>query len=175
MMKLKKIVIVLTGVFLLTGCSSQKAAGKKVSSASDSQKNKTTALDDKSVLINGMTVSLDAPFSDVTALLGESQNSESVASCVYDGDEKIYSYDGITVQTYPKDNNEYVSSYKISSDQYKVSGNTQVGSSEDDLKAEYPDGTDTGATYLVDKDTYGRSYTLSDGKVTQIEIYDIVQ
>lgn len=71
------------------------------------------------------------------------------ASCYYDGLDKVFSYDGYEVTTYPKEDGDYIQDINISSDSIKTDKNVGVGSTLEELEK-----------------AYGSDYTLS-GKMYQ--------
>lgn len=71
------------------------------------------------------------------------------ASCYYDGLDKVFSYDGYEVTTYPKEDGDYIQDINISSDSIKTDKNVGVGSTLEELEK-----------------VYGSDYTLS-GKMYQ--------
>lgn len=170
-MRNKYLNAVLLGAILMCGCGGTSAVSESASASTVS----STSLDDTSALVDGSVISLNENMEEVQKKVGKEKQLTEAESCVYNGKEKIYEYDDFTIKTYPKDNEDYVSSITINSKNEKVSGNVQVGSKVEDIKSEYPNAEKTPSVYILDQDEYGRSYSYTDDTVTSIELYVIVQ
>ena len=169
-MKAKILNAVIMSAVLMSGCGSAAASEPSTPASSTA-----VTLDDTSALVDGNVISLNENMGDVKKKVGKETQMTETESCVYNGKEKIYEYDQFTIKTYPKDNEDYVSSITINSKHDKVSGNVQVGSQTSEIESEYPNAEKTPSVYILDQNDYGRSYSYADSTVTSIELYVIVQ
>ncbi len=59
------------------------------------------------------------------------------ASCYFDGLDKVFTYDGYEVTTYPKADGDYIQDVSISSDTIKTDKGIGVGSTIEDIEKAY--------------------------------------
>lgn len=90
------------------------------------------------------------------------------ASCYFDGLDKVFTYDGYEVTTYPKGDGDYIQSINITSDAIKTDKGIGVGSTPAQLEAAY------GKDYTVSGKMY--EYYQDDTKYMYFFILnDVVQ
>ena len=117
------------------------------------------------VLDNGVQIRLGAPADDVIPTLGEPTDYMEAPSCVFDGMDKIYTFDNAysLYVVHGADGREYIHEFNVISDAVAmVVGDTAltIGSSVDDLIAAFGEPED---------ESYGvYNYNVPGGKVTAV-------
>ncbi len=124
---MKRIIPVLLVILIcLTGC------GKKTTQTpqgSDTEFGYT---------IDGVKLVPGTDFAAALKALGEADSYSEAASCYFDGMDKSYTYDGFEVRTYPVEGGkDYIQDICITADTYKTAEGITIGSSLDDVIAEY--------------------------------------
>lgn len=148
----KLICILMLAVFLITGCSGgQSLAQEETTSADNSQ----TGNQECYYVINDAKIVPGTDFSEALEILGEPVNYTEAASCYYEGMDKIYSYDGFEITTYPVGDKDFVQDINISSDKYTTVEGITIGSTLDAVV-----------------DAYGENYELT-GKMYRYYYTDV--
>lgn len=93
-----------------------------------------------SYTISGVTITPGEDFSEAYKTLGEPDKYTEAASCYFDGMDKVFTYSGFEVRTYPVGEKDYVQDLCISSDEYKTDKGITVGSSLEDVVKAYGEG-----------------------------------
>lgn len=136
---MKKFAIVLAAVmFAMTGCgkagnNTETEASKTTESASDAKSDK----DAVAYTVEGVEIIPGTDFAEAKDKLGEPVKYTEAASCYYDGMDKIFTYDGFEVRTYPKDGKDMIQDLCISSDKYKTAKGVTVGMGVGEVIASY--------------------------------------
>ncbi len=102
-------VLVLSSAFAFAGCGgAQSSASGQASQAATTvaateAQNNAAAVSDQDVqfVFNGAVIQLDSDASTLTEMLGEPNDVQSQMSCHGEGEDKTYSYNGFSVNTYP--------------------------------------------------------------------------
>ena len=121
------------GMIFITGC----AAGK----GSDDGQTKTPG-DEKnsfSYAIGDVELVPGEDFAKAYEALGEPVNYTEAASCYFDGMDKVYTYDGYEVRTYPDGDKDIIQDICLSSKDYSTDEGITVGSSLKDVTDAYGD------------------------------------
>ncbi|MGN0369024.1 MAG: hypothetical protein ACI4EW_00580 [Butyrivibrio sp.] len=147
--------ILLLLVLLLSGCSGKNnGSGQK-------EENKSGV----SYTIEGVTIVPGEDFAAAYEKLGEPLKYTEAASCYFDGMDKVFTYDGFEIRTYPAEGNkDLVQDLCISSDKYSTKEGMTVGSSLDDVIKAY------GEDYSLIGKMY--KYYKEDGAYTYFFISD---
>lgn len=92
------------------------------------------------------------------------------ASCYFDGLDKVFTYDGYEITTYPKEDGDYIQDINISSDTIKTDKGIGVGSTLAEVEKAY------GSDYTVSGKMYEYYHDGSDSKYMYFFIMnDVVQ
>ncbi len=105
--------------------------------------------------------------------LGEPDDFVQARSCLYDGDDKVYTYGGITVYTYPSGEDDIVYLIEVSGEEKLLSG-IGVGSTKADIASVYGDEyVEFGTMLAYDlSETASISFQMENDVITFIEIYN---
>ena len=92
---------------------------------------------DMAVMIGGKAYPVRVDSAEVLSVLGDDCEKDEQISCVYDGMDKTFTYDGIIVSTVPVDGKDVIEMFTITSADYSTTRNITVGASRDDVIAAY--------------------------------------
>lgn len=121
---MKKIIsILMLTVFLITGCTGNASSSQNGTTGAENTQNNECFY-----VINDAKIVPGTDFSEAFGILGEPVKYTEAASCYYEGMDKIYSYDGFEITTYPVKEKDFVQDINISSDKYKTTEGITVGS-----------------------------------------------
>ncbi len=104
---------------------------------------------DLGVSIDGKVFYLREDASAVLAALGEDFEYSEMVSCVYDGKDKTYIFDGITVNTVPVDGKDLVEMFTFTSDKYQTLRGAKVGDTLAAVRACYDGAKEFDDGYLT--------------------------
>ena len=128
--------------------------------------------EDFAVVVNDIRIELGTDINEIVEQLGEPDDYIQARSCLHDGDDKIYTYGGIVIYTYPQGKNDVVYIVEYIGEEKTPSG-IGLGSTLTDLEEAY------GCDYLEDAfyTTYelGANATISfqfeNEEIVYIEFY----
>lgn len=182
MKMIKKIILLIAAVLLLTGCSNKdkevpvsndtSAAdvtgtdlGKEEAETEGTASENTVsegAADDQVIdypfVYNNVTIHMNSEAAQVVEALGESQDYFEAPSCAFQGLDKIYYYSGIELNTYPLDGVDYISSINLIDDSVSTVKGIYLGSSLEEVTTAYGD------DFTEDMGLY--TYTLGETELT---------
>lgn len=136
-------------VFSLSGCggSSEKVierqaapeiSGSDAPMTSENAQTETTA-GGYVFIHNGVRIDMDAEASAIVDALGEPVSYFEAASCAFEGLDKMYTYGGFELDTYPTDNRDYVSAVIFRDDSVATPEGVMIGDSVGKLRQVYGD------------------------------------
>ena len=160
----KLFILFLLTVLCLTGCRSITSS-ENTSTTAESTTSSKDINAECFYEINGIRIVPGEDFAEALDKLGEPLEYKEAASCYYDGMDKIYSYDGFEITTYPVKDRDFVQDICISSDSLKTDKGITVGSSlEDVIKAYGEDYELKGKMYryFCSDDTYRYFFITND-------------
>ena len=107
--------LAVTSVLAFAGCGKNEQSSADTA-ATTAAAQETTAAQAQSVIpesdtvftYNGAKVELNTPIDDMLAALGQANEVSSQLSCHGEGEDKTYSYNGFTVNSYPLNGKDYV-------------------------------------------------------------------
>ena len=134
-------------VFSLVGCggSNEKVIEREAapkSSGSDAPMTSENAQAETAAsgfvfIYNGVRIDMDAEASAIVSSLGEPVSYFEAASCAFDGLDKMYTYGGFELDTYPTDNRDYVSAIVFRDDSVTTPEGVMIGDSTEKLQQVY--------------------------------------
>jgi hypothetical protein len=89
---------------------------------------------------NGFNIYMDEDMERVMAKIGEPRHVFEAPSCAFDGIDRIFTYPGIEIRTYPGGERDFVHTVDYKDDSHATPEGIFLGSSLNDVKAAY--GTD---------------------------------
>lgn len=118
----------------------------------------------------GTVIGMNQDVSTFLGSLGSYTNYAESKSCAFKGLDKIYSYAGFDLYTYPVDGVDYVNSIYLSDGTVSTQEGIHIGSTLDDMLAAYGDGyTEEYGVYQYAKDKSTLSFIVTDNVIEAIE------
>lgn len=118
----------------------------------------------------GTDILMNAEAAPIVGKLGEAISYFEAESCAFQGTDRIYTYDGFQLNTYPLNDVDYVSSVFFTSDAVSTPEGLEIGSSKEDMLAAYGEEyTEEYDQYTYNKGDSRLVFLLEDGAVTSIE------
>lgn len=157
-------------LFIILGISTlvSFSGGESKEQGSNEQK-------DIEVKVNNETISLNEDIEEIMKKIGEYKEYSESKSCLYEGFDRKYTYDGIVINTYPKGDKNYVSTIEVLSKDVILSKNVKVGDSANKIVEvfgeDYAEKEETYCTY--EYGNYGIAFYFEDGLIDVIELYVI--
>lgn len=182
-MKMKKRIGVLlaAGMVMMTACGGGDAAdGSSGSvqnvggSAADGQ---GTAASQKGYVFSykGTTIAVDQNMADVLKGLGEAASYFEAPSCAFEGLDKVYTYNGFVIDTYPQGEQDFVSAISLTDDVVTTAEGVYNGCSLAAVTAAYgTDYTEEGGMVVYKKDGMKLCFIVQDDTVTSIQYLSTV-
>ncbi len=119
---------------------------------------------------NGVSVAIDAEAGPITEQLGEPVSYFESESCAFEGLDKIYTYSGFELDTYPKGGKDYVSAVVLTDDTVSTPEGIAIGDSAEKVKEAYPgEYTEICSMLRYEKDGMTLSFVIQDEEVISIE------
>ena len=115
---------------------------------------------------DGITIPMNVDVAPILAALGESQEYFEAESCAFHGLDKIYTYNGFEINTYPNGDKDYIASVYFLDDSVTTEEGIYLGSALDDVVAAY------GEDYREESGEY--TYTLGESRLSFIVEEDSV-
>ncbi|MBQ2582158.1 MAG: hypothetical protein II574_11095, partial [Ruminococcus sp.] len=175
------IVAVLAALCLIqVGCGSESkketesAGGASSSASSESGQEKAAQGDGFALDFNGTQVVLGAEMKPIADKLGEPTKYFESQSCAFQGLDKVYTYGGVTIRTYPDKEVDYVLSIELKDDSVSTVEGISIGDAKDKVKKAYGDAaSSTDTSYVFEKGGSKLSFIYgNDGNVSSI-VYEL--
>ena len=127
--------LALTSVLAFTGCGKSEQSSAADTPATTVAAQATTASQETGVIpesdvvfnYNGAKVELNTPIENMISAIGEANDVSSQLSCHGEGEDKTYTYNGFTVNSYPLDGKDYVMEVVVSQAGIPTSKGVSVG------------------------------------------------
>ena len=153
---MKKIIICLLLAGLLTACAEDvNKTDEKVlvknSTASEQSENEEHSINERTCytveLDNGTVFEIGASTDDITEIFGKPMATAEAPSCIHEGVDMLYTFDGFTITTSPTENGDsYIHEISLTSDSVAFTNGLTIGSEK-----------------LVVENTFGTDYTENFG------------
>lgn len=129
-----------------------------------------TARDMFTFVYKDCALPMNAEFAPLLEIIGEPDTYFEAASCAFDGLDKIYTYGGIELTTYPDGDKDYVSSIRLLDNTVSTPEGITIGSTTEEVVAAFGDGyTDSGDLYTWENDNALLSILFEDGVAISVE------
>lgn len=166
-MKNKRVFLVtavLMTAFALTACGQKGSSGGSSSGKGYSFTSGSTKIE------------MGADASEVVEALGEADEYFESESCAFEGLDKVYTYPGFKLNTYPVDDKDYVLSIVFMDDTVSTDEGISIGSTKDEVIEAYGDGADESASKMVyEKGETELVIGLNGDSVSSVEIDAVVE
>lgn len=121
-------------------------------------------------IYNGVKIPMDAEASAIVEALGEPASYFEAASCAFEGLDKMYTYGGFELDTYPTEDKDYVSAVVFRDDSVATPEGVMIGDSAEKLQEVYGDpasSADNLVTYAAG--SMELRFILEDGVIRSVE------
>ena len=117
-----------------------------------------------------VVIEMDEEAAPIIEALGEPLSYFEAASCAFEGLDKIYTYSGFEINTYPGKDKDYISSVIIKDDSVTTVEGVTIGDSKEKMEQAY--GTQCTVEenlYIYEKDDMKLRFIVKDGVIEAIE------
>ena len=128
----------------LVACSADKENGKNTDVGTQSEA--AAAADRYAMVFRDVEIVPGAEMQPVLDRLGEPRKYFESESCAFKGLDKVYTYAGVVIRTYPKDNTDYVLNVELKDDTVSTPEGVSIGESRDKVTKVYGAATATNDT-----------------------------
>ena len=119
---------------------------------------------------NDISVGMDADVAPIIEKLGEPASYFEAASCAFEGVEKMYTYSGFEIDTYPSGDKDYVSSVILKDDSVSTAEGICIGDALENLQQAYEgDGAENGGMLVYSKDGMKLCFIMQGESIISIE------
>lgn len=125
------------------------------------------------VEVNGIVVKIGDDLSIIMDTLGEPDDLQTAKSCTGEGDEKVFTYGGISIYTTPSDNQDLVYILEVTGEE-KLTTGIGLGSLKQDIIDTYGEDyiqDENYISYEYDEDGITLGFEFDGDTVSFIEIY----
>ena len=186
----KRLLIVILAALLLAACSKDKqpdtgnventaneTANENKADSGDTDSDKTAVVAEGfSFKVNDVVIPMNVDVTPIIEALGEANSYFEAPSCAFQGLDKIYSYSGFEINTYPNGEKDYISSVYLKDDSVETDKGIFIGSSLEDVKKAYGDKyTEKNGEYVYTLGQTRLSFLIEDGYVSAITYSAIVE
>lgn len=156
----------------LAGCGGQGAASAGGSSAGGAAAEETGF----AFTIGGTRIVMGAEASPIVEALGEPADYFESESCAFEGLDKVYTYSGFRLNTYPSGDTDYVLSVVFLDDTVETEEGICIGSSLEEVTAAYGEpAAETDTSLEFQKGNTILTVGLTDGSVSALTIAAVVE
>lgn len=172
MKKLTRILTIVLALCLalsLAACGDPEDSGNNGGEESGNQGGGQAANTGYTFTLKGVEIAVDADLAPIVEALGEATSYFESESCAFQGLDKVWTYGGVILRSYPEDGKDLVLSVELKDDSVSTPEGVYIGSAEADVKAAYGEpatASDTACVYTKGGSTL--TFILDGGKVTGI-------
>lgn len=118
-------------------------------------------------IYNGTSVEIDADAAPVVNTLGEPLSYFEAASCAFEGLDKIYTYSGFELNTYPVGDKDHISAIVFRDDSVSTAEGVCIGDSLEKVQQAYgTDGVEENGMLVYEKDGMKLCFILKEDVVS---------
>lgn len=173
-------VLMMAGVLCLTACGSKEkviegdtqGSGGQSQEAGDAQgqSSASTSKGGYTFTYKGTTIAMDVDAAPILEKLGEPASYYEAASCAFEGLDKMYTFSGFEVDTYPTDDKDFVSSVILKDDSVSTEEGVCIGDPSKKVLEAYGEASKDGDRLMeYEKDGMKLCFILQDDAVASIE------
>lgn len=119
---------------------------------------------------NDVSITMDADAAPIIEKLGEPASYFEAASCAFEGLDKMYTYNGFELDTYPVEDKDYVSSVILKDDSVSTAEGICIGDSLEELQQAYGgEGEESGGMLVYAKDGMKLCFIMQGQVIIAIE------
>lgn len=158
-----------------TGQSEDKAGAGQDGAGAGSGETATGSGKGYIFVCQGVTVEMDADAASILDQLGEPVSYFEAASCAFDGLDKMYTYHGFELDTYPDGNKDRVSCVILKDDSVLTAEGIGIGDTREALEQAYPGegmsgaGQEENGMLVYEKDGMKLCFILQEDEIISIE------
>ncbi len=168
-MKVLRLLVIVMLVFLV-GCSSDNTASDTSKDSGEKKVGKSFSFE-----YNGLEIAMNAEAEPILAKLGDSMEYFESESCAFKGLDKIYTYSGFELHTYPLEGVDYVSAVKFLDDSVATKEGIRFFSKLEDVTKAYGDDySENLGLYIYQADDSRISFLTKEDEVLAIEYNAVV-
>lgn len=113
---------------------------------------------------------VDADVTTVTDVLGEPLSYYEAASCAFNGLDKIFTYSGFNIETYPQDDADYISGIILKDDSVATPEGVSIGDTREKVEEAYgTEYADENGMLVYEKDGMKLCFILQEDEVISVE------
>lgn len=175
---MKKMRVYAAAAMLVMGLSLSACGGgdSEKGGQEASAKTESTAKGGYSFTSGSVKVEMGADASKVVDELGEADDYFESESCAFEGLDKVYTYPGFKLNTYPVDDKDYVLSVVFMDDTVETEEGISIGSTKDGVTEAYGDPTkEKGSSMVYEKGETKITFGVKGDEVSTVEISAIVE
>lgn len=175
---MKKMRVFAAAAMLVMGLSLSACGGgdSEKGSQETAAKTESTAKGGYSFTSGSVKVEMGADASKVVDELGEADDYFESESCAFEGLDKVYTYPGFKLNTYPVDDKDYVLSVVFMDDTVETEEGISIGSTKDEVTEAYGDPTkEKGSSMVYEKGETKITFGVKGDEVSTVEISAIVE
>ncbi len=136
------------------------------------QKTKAEKKEEKGYVFcyNDTVIEIDASSASVIEQLGEANSYFEAPSCAFEGIDKMYTYNGFEVDTYPLEDGDHISAVIFKDDTVATAEGVGIGDSVDKVIETYgEDAVDESGMMVYDKDGMRLCFIVEGERVISVE------
>lgn len=173
-MKNRKLVMV--AAVAAMGLSLAACGGSGDSGSSESGNTSGSAGEGFTFTSGSTTIEMNEDASKVVEALGDADDYFESESCAFEGLDKVYTYPGFKLNTYPVEDKDYVLSVVFMDDTVETEEGISIGSTKDDVTEAYGDPAEESSTKLVyEKGETEMTIGLDGDSVSSVEISAVTE
>ena len=159
----------------LAACGSSD--GGSSSSGSSSSGSAASSSSEGFSFTSGSTkIEMNADASAIVDELGDPDDYFESESCAFEGLDKVYTYPGFHLNTYPVDDKDYVLSVDFMDDTVETDGGISIGSTKDEVTEAYGEpAEETSSSLVYEKGDTEMTIGLDGDSVSSLEISAVTE
>lgn len=152
-----------------TGSRSEEDAGTQENTQIQAPQTETVAVKGYVFLTDDVTIEVDGDAVPVIEALGEPASYFEAPSCAFEGLDKIYTYNGFEIDTYPAQDKDLVSAIVLKDDSVATAEGICIGDSLEKLQEAYGEAVQENGMLVYAKDGMKLCFILQDNSIISIE------